>query len=175
MPESTVALGGDDLVIHEVVPKNEGLSGTKLYQAVGAGAGAAVASVAERSVMGLTGGAAKVANVAAAAILVTIGIVGLWQLRSDSMADRADHRAQVERAERKSDEQRRDDRAKAEDQRREDRADRQRLEELFSRTLDTISRDNRESVTQMKIVSEQMKAATESMVRVEKILTTKMP
>ena len=56
------------------------------------------------------------------------------------------------------------------------------MEDLFARTLETISRDSRDSVSQMKVVSEQvkasadqMRAATEAMQRVEKMLASKLP
>lgn len=152
-------------------PPEESLSGTKLHRAIGAGAGEAVAAVMGGGVMGLTAGAARIANIAGIALLTAIGIGGLWQLRNDGQADRADYRGQLLRSEQQN-----------EERRREDRSDRQRTEDLFRTTLEAMARDNRESVTQMKIVSEQvkasseqMRAATEAMLRVEKMLTTKMP
>lgn len=163
MPDS-IPLGGGDVMHVEPHMDPDSLSGTNLKSVL-----KTAEKTAEGAVMGLSVGASRIANTAGVALLVAVGIAGLWQLRSDAIADRADHRAQVERQIKEQAEQRR-----------EDRQDRQRVEDLFSKTLETISRDNRESVVQMKIVSEQvkassdqMKAATESMLRVEKLLTSK--
>jgi hypothetical protein len=166
MPDATVPLG----VIES--PPTDALSGTKLHTAIGQVAGAAVAT-ASGGMMGMTSAATKFANIGAVALIAAMFSAAFFWLRADAMTERADYRAQVLRAEQMSQDQRRDDAKNNEDRRKEDRGDRQRLEELFSRTLDTISRDSRDSSTQVRLAAEQMKAATEAMLRIEKLLSAK--
>lgn len=151
---------------------NEPLSGTKLHKALGTSAGEAIATaISAGTPLGLVGLAAKVANIAAVTIICAGMIFAFMWQRDDARADRTEYRQQVVRQEQLT-----------EERRREDRQDRQRTEELFRTTLESIGRDNRESVMQMKLVSEQvrlageqMKMATESMVRLEKMLSLKQP
>jgi hypothetical protein len=102
---------------------------------------------------------------------VSVGApIAFFWLRADAKDDRNEYRLQVIRQEQL-----------AEERRREDRIDRQRQEDMFKTTLEVISRDSRESVQQMRVVSEQvrssseqMKMATEAMVKVEKAISAKM-
>lgn len=187
MPDATVPsdvssppAGPPPLEDRRKSPPPDALTGTNLHSTLKtAEANAkALTDVAMPGAMGLVGLAAKLGNVAAVTLIGALfSAAFIWQ-RADTMAERADYRAQTQRTEQTN-----------EKLRQEDRADRQRIEELFSRTLETISRDNRESVVQMKVVSEQVKAssdqmkqasdqmklATEAMLRVEKMLTSKQP
>lgn len=155
---------------------------TKHHRALGAAVGAGVETYSELADRGGFGGMGisnkKWRDYGNATIMLVIVIwmsiampsAFLW-LRSDAKDDRMEYRQQVARTEQL-----------AEERRREDRQDRQRIEDLFRTTLDTISRDSRESTQsmtkvyeQVKVASDQMKAASEAMTRVEKLLTTKLP
>ncbi len=162
---------------------------TKHHRALGAAVGAGVETYSELAERGGYGGMG-IANKKwrdygnATAILIimiwmSVGIpTVLFWFRSDAKDDRLENRQQMARTEQL-----------AEERRREDRQDRQRQEdlfrvqaELFRTTLETISRDNQKSTDamtkvyeQVKIASDQMKAASEAMTRVEKMLTTKLP
>lgn len=165
-----------------IMPDTEPGENTKHHRALGAAVGAGVetySELAERGGYGGMGIANKkwrdYGNATAILIIMIWMSVGLptvlvW-FRSDAKDDRTENRQQVARTEQL-----------AEERRREDRQDRQRIEDLFRTTLDTISRDSRESTQsmtkvyeQVKVASDQMKAASDAMVRVEKMLTTKLP
>lgn len=151
------------------------LSGTDLHKAYGQVAGAAVETANEQAVsygsMGLGGTLKTYGNATAMLVIVawiSIGApIAFFWLRSDAKEDRNEYRQQVAA-----------ERQLAEERRREDRQDRQRIEDLFRQTLETIARDGRDSsakmatgIEQIKIASEQIKLASEAMVRLEKVMT----
>lgn len=158
----------------------EPLSGTKLHQTIGVAAGAAVEAASEmreaNGGMGITNPKWRnYANSSAVLIVVLWMSVAtpaafIW-LRSDAKDDRAEYRLQVIRSEQL-----------AAESRREDRQDRQSDRETYRTTLDNISRDNRDMLTQMarsyeqmKMAGEQMKLTADTMGRIEKLLTAKVP
>lgn len=85
----------------------------------------------------------------------------MW-LRMDSKDSRDEYRQQVIRQEQL-----------AAEQRREDRDDARRREATFERALDVISKASSESTVQMRIATENIKTATESMQRIEKAISEK--
>ncbi len=144
-------------------PSDDSLSGTNLHKVIQVGEAATQAmSATIPSVMGMGTAASKMANIAAVGLIAAMFTAAFFWLRSDAMAERADFRNQVLRQETQN-----------EDRRREDRADRQRTEEMFRNSLENMSRDNRDAVQQMKVIGEQMRLATDAMVRVEKLLHSK--
>lgn len=132
--------------------------------------------------MGLAGTLKTYGNATAMLVItawISIGApIAFFWLRTDAKDDRNEYRAQVAA-----------ERQLAEERRREDRQDRQRVEDLFRQTLETITRDSRESRVelaksgeqmraigeQIRVAGEQIKAASESMIRVEKALLAKSP
>lgn len=161
----------------EVEPNDSpkaGVSGTKLYKAIGTAAGAAVETAAKKAItgsMGLSGVFREYGQVTAMVLIcVGMSMAFMW-LRADSKDDRNEYRQQVLRQEQLS-----------EERRREDRQDRQREQDMFRTTLETISRDNRDANMQMsrmtdqvKAASDQIKAASDAMIRVEKAILSKQP
>lgn len=148
---------------------------TKQHRQLGAAVGAGVETAAEMAgglgSMGLKRSLAAYGNTTAM-VLIAVGmsLAFVW-LRSDARDDRNEYRLQVIRTEQL-----------AEERRREDRLDRAADRMEYRTSLEIISRDSRDSTLQMakiyeqvKVASDQMKAASESMVRVEKLLTTKSP
>lgn len=148
-------------------------TGTNPYKALGVVAETAVEQAETYGSMGLRGTLKSYGNATAMLVIVawiSIGApIAFFWLRSDAKDERQEYRASIAA-----------ERQLAEERRREDRQDRQRVEEMFRTTMETISRDNRESNRsmaavgeQVKIASEQIKLASESMVRIEKALVAK--
>jgi hypothetical protein len=151
---------------------SEPLSGTKLHQAMGTAAGAAVEAAVETANyggMGLRGVLRDYGNTTAM-VLICIGMsMAFMWLRADAKEDRQEYRLHVIRAEQLSAEQRR-----------EDRQDRQNDRDVYRVSLEGISRDNRDMMgklaaafEQMKMAGDQMKLTADAMGRIEKLLTAK--